>query len=114
LVTYSGAVICCGAISKRFNSISRVLCASCIGVQTSVTKRTVIRASCIGVKRSFTKRIVIPAGMIVSVPMGEKLNIQASFNNNHYLSDALDGFVNEMSRKDRSYQISLGASFKLN
>jgi hypothetical protein len=63
---------------------------------------------------NFTKRIVIPAGMILSVPMGEKLNIQASFNNNHYLSDALDGFVNEISRKDRSYQISLGASFKLN
>jgi hypothetical protein len=62
----------------------------------------------------FTKRIVIPAGVIVSIPLGEKLNIQASFNNNHYLSDALDGFVNEMSRKDRSYQISLGASFKLN
>lgn len=61
----------------------------------------------------FTKRIVIPAGVIVSVPVGEKLNIQASFNNNHYLSDALDGFVNETSRKDRSYQISLGASFKL-
>jgi len=63
---------------------------------------------------NFTKRIVIPAGMIVSLPMGEKLNIQASFNNNHYLSDALDGFVNGISRKDRSYQISLGASFKLN
>jgi hypothetical protein len=63
---------------------------------------------------NFTKRIVIPAGMILSVPMGEKLNIQASFNNDHYLSDALDGFVNEISRKDRSYQISLGASFKLN
>jgi len=63
---------------------------------------------------NFTKRIVIPAGMIVSVPMGEKLNLQASFNNNHYLSDAVDGFVNEMSRKDRSYQISLGVSFKLN
>jgi hypothetical protein len=61
----------------------------------------------------FTKRVVIPAGLIVSYPVSEKLNVHASFSNNHYLSDGLDGFVNEVSRKDRSYQANIGISYKL-
>lgn len=61
----------------------------------------------------FTKRIVIPAGVIVSYPISKKLKIHASFNNNHYLSDALDGFVSEISRKDRSYQANIGISFQV-
>lgn len=61
----------------------------------------------------FTRRIVIPAGVTLSLPLGEKIKIRATFNNNHYLSDGIDGFVNELSRKDRSYQANLGISFKL-
>jgi len=61
----------------------------------------------------FTKRVVIPAGLIVSYPVSEKLRVHASFNNNHYFSDGLDGFVSEVSRKDRSYQANIGISYQL-
>ncbi|MFM2227036.1 MAG: hypothetical protein RL664_379 [Bacteroidota bacterium] len=61
----------------------------------------------------FTKKIVFPAGVTLSFPIRDNLNIQATFNNNHYLSDCIDGFVNEISRKDRSYQANLGISFRL-
>ncbi len=64
--------------------------------------------------KSFTQKIVIPAGVSLGLPVGNKLKLSASFSNNHYLSDALDGFVSEISRKDRSYQFNIGASFKLN